>query len=132
MPLTNPGDNFDVDLDFGRHWENEACRLLEGHGRLEVKADRLWHRTGNLVFERKFKGRPSGLAATKADWWVTVLTDPKDHMKPHCIMMHRPKTLKETLNRLTRLGRATKLLGGDDKNSELVVVPIGEIFSTCT
>ena len=127
MPLTNPGDNFDVDLDFGRHWENEACRLLEGHGRLEVKADRLWHRTGNLVFERKFKGRPSGLTTSKAKWWVIVLTSPKNPDESECIMIWDTKKLKSRLNALTRNGKASKLLGGNDKQSELVVVSIKDL-----
>tara|TARA_Y100000588_G_scaffold362827_1_gene424902 strand:+ start:275 stop:670 length:396 start_codon:yes stop_codon:yes gene_type:complete len=127
MPLTTPGHNWDVDVDFGRHWEKEACRLLEGHGRLEVKADRLWHRTGNLAFERRYRGHPSGLSITEADWWVTVLTSPKDPMEAHCIMLHRPKALKRILNNLLRRGKASKLKGGDGGKSELVVVNVGDL-----
>lgn len=104
--------------------------MLEGHGRLEVKADRLWHRTGNLAFERKYKGNPSGLSTTQADWWVTVLTSPKNHMEAHCIMLHRPKVLKRILNRLLSRGIASKLKGGDGGKSELVVVNVGDLAGT--
>jgi hypothetical protein len=41
----------------------------------EVKADRLAHRTGNLVIEFQCNKKPSGLTATKADYWYYFVVD---------------------------------------------------------
>ena len=127
MPQTKPGNNWDVDLDFGLAWEKRVCSMFEGDGSLEIKADRKWHETGNLVFERRYRGQPSGLSTSEAKWWVIILTSPDDPHKSECNMIWDTKKLKSRLNALTRNGKASKLLGGYEKQSELVVVPIKDL-----
>ncbi len=87
-----------TDLELGQSYEDEAIRLLGGSGRtikkapkdkafsdwdfclddesFEVKADRLAHRTGNLVIEHTCNGRPSGIRSTKAEWWCYFVLNP--------------------------------------------------------
>jgi hypothetical protein len=39
---------------------------------IEVKNDRASHRTGNVVIEDSYGGRPSGIETTKATWWAYI------------------------------------------------------------
>lgn len=41
----------------------------------EVKADKLAYRTGNLPIEFQCNNKPSGLTATKADYWIIFAVD---------------------------------------------------------
>lgn len=41
----------------------------------EVKRDRRTHETGNVVIEFESSGRPSGIAVTKADFWMYIVDD---------------------------------------------------------
>lgn len=74
-----PGRRFDfgTDLKFGHVGEALVAQFLDslGDGSFEVKSDR--YRNGRMVVETsqnpKLAGyKPSGLAVTKAAWWVYV------------------------------------------------------------
>lgn len=66
---------WDIDLRFGLEGENEIRELLKLKG-LEVKKDRIWHKTGNLFIEVMCWSQTlqdwekSGLSVTKASHWV--------------------------------------------------------------
>ena len=53
----------------GKHSEYDLW-IPELHQSVEVKRDYKSNHTGNLVVEVYMYGKPSGLCATKADWWV--------------------------------------------------------------
>jgi hypothetical protein len=61
--------HFDLDLEFGQVYEKKLQDLLTEKGRIEVKTDRMAHSTGNIVVEFESRGKPSGIATTKADYW---------------------------------------------------------------
>jgi hypothetical protein len=70
--------DFDLDLERGRVKEDLARRLLaDDNDRLtvECKADDRAYDTGNHYAELSCKGRPSGLATTKATYWAVGLPD---------------------------------------------------------
>ena len=52
---------------------------------VEVKADRLSKKTGNVAIECSYGGEPSGLKATKATWWVYATEDKYYWIKPEAI-----------------------------------------------
>lgn len=83
---------------FVHHWLNECCdlsgwtvehaprgqfkdwdvRLTHVDGNkcdVEVKSDTRAAQTGNIAIEFACSGRPSGIAATKADWWVHFISE---------------------------------------------------------
>lgn len=72
--------DYDIRVDFARGEiaENKLATLLGEGATIEVKTDFRCQDTGNIYFEYKCKGKPSGLATTKADWFViavgTVMT----------------------------------------------------------
>ena len=65
-------DNFAYDLEVGQNGENIFADLLTGK-KIEVKTDFQASRTGNLYIEFECWGKQSGLATTKADFWVFLI-----------------------------------------------------------
>lgn len=83
---------FDTSLEVGHIREDELIKLFRDKGHkpipipgkfsgfdfflantkqgYEVKQDWKAHYTGNVVVEIEMFGKPSGLMATKADWWI--------------------------------------------------------------
>ena len=115
---------FDIDLKFGEEYEYSLARILS-LGKIEVKTERdKWKKTGNIAIELMNHSRLSGLTVTKADWWAQVLTYRRNIES--VILIPVPK-LKKLVKRLVKEGKANIVIGGDDKASELVLVPIKEI-----
>jgi hypothetical protein len=83
---------FDIDLKRGKYYEEEvlnkiktkysSAHLIEGKCKewdifipelnfgVEVKFDIESKKTGNIVVEIEFDGKPSALSTTKSEWWV--------------------------------------------------------------
>lgn len=131
MPQTEPKHNFDIDLDFGQIWERRICNIFENNGSLEVKADRMWWNSGNLAFEFQCNGKPSGIAASKATWWVSVLTNQDDPNNTDLILIWKTEELKELLRSLIREKKAEVKNGGDGMRAQLVLVKIDDLLPSC-
>ena len=71
--------DFDLDLSVGHEGEALVNELLTGGKTIEVKTDLKWKNTGNLYIEtvcwshNNSEWYPSGLYATKAEYWAFVL-----------------------------------------------------------
>ena len=93
MPKTDyKKENFDIDLDFGQIHEEKVRKLFEGKGGIEVKTERdMWKRTGNIAIEVSYRGSPSGLSSTNADWWVHILSDNGEIDTAFMFEVHRLK-----------------------------------------
>ena len=76
MPVTEEiQQKFDHDLEFGRLGEDFVKAFQSENTKVEVKTERdIWKTTGNIVFEIRCKGKPSGISKTKADYWAQILT----------------------------------------------------------
>ena len=61
---------FTHDNDFGVIAEDWINDLFSNGKIIEIKSDRIIHRTGNLFIEYESRGNPSGLATTTADYWI--------------------------------------------------------------
>tara|TARA_Y100000114_G_scaffold157064_1_gene186875 strand:+ start:2765 stop:3331 length:567 start_codon:yes stop_codon:yes gene_type:complete len=147
MPRTPKGSNFDLDLEFGGKLEDQLCRIFEGEGSVEVKADRLWSVKGNLVFEymRQDPNSPdgyvrTGLLTTKANWWCNVLV--KEEIVSGPTEKRRTKwrtkgmriwpveQLMYMLKHLLAQGRAWVVGGGDGKRTRMICVPLNCLCET--
>ena len=128
MPQTEPKSNFDVDLDFGQIWERRVCNIFEGKGSLEIKADKAWHRTGNLAFEFKCNGKKSGIAASEATWWVSVLTNKDDSHNTDLILIWKTEQLRDLLRQLVKDGKAVLRVGGDGSRAEMVIASVDDLI----
>lgn len=117
---------FDIDLKFGKHFEELIDDIFKGVYKSEVKTERdKWIGYGNMVIETEYNGKPSGLERTEADVWVHnfayqgelifSLLIPTDVLKDIVHTMVTDKT-----------ARVTK--GGDSWKSKLTLVPLKEIL----
>jgi hypothetical protein len=128
MPISEDyiNNNFDIDLDFGKVGEKYLEQVFEGDGRIEVKTERdIWATTGNIAIELRYKGRLSGLSDTDAKMWMQLLTIDGVFKGGFIIPV---KKLKERIKELYESGVVRLVMGGDDKQSHLALLPINKVF----
>jgi len=113
---------WDFDLARGLEGEGIVQGLLQGGSKVEVKRDYIASTSGNIAIEYDYRGRPSGIAVTEADWWAIVV-----HRKgfDDTVILIETKRLKE----LCRRHYGNRIKGGDDHASKMVLVPVCEILS---
>ena len=108
---------FDIDLEFGEEGE----RLIESvikSGKIECKRDRLTGKTGNLAIEYMYRGKPSGISTTEADWWAFLIEG--------SILMVETERLKDIAREYLKDGHVVD--GGDDMASKIILVPVTEFL----
>ena len=121
--ILNNNNKFDIDLQYGQVREEELSDILQNE-KIEVKTERdKWKETGNICIEFRCRGKPSGIAVTEAKWWVHVLADGDD---TSCMLMFPTEKLKEIARKYYANGKIVN--GGDDNLSEMVLLPLKEIF----
>lgn len=117
--------DFDLDLEFGEKYEDCLAEILN-RGKVEVKTERdLWAETGNIAIEIRCNSRPSGLSVTKADYWAHIMT--KGGEIKFMVILPVP-TLKRRVKHLLKGGLAKIVNGGDNRASELILVPMGSLI----
>ena len=126
MPLTKEKSNFDADLDFGKISEQEVVDMFESDWRIEVKTERdTWMRTGNIAFEIRYKGNPSGISTTKATWWIQALNYNNQNIM---MLTFKISLLRVILKRMVKEKIAEIKKGGDDNNSTIILTPIYKLM----
>lgn len=108
--------NFDIDLRYGNIGEELVLSLLNGGQKIEVKTDRMAHKTGNIAIEFQCRGRLSGIATSEADYWAFVLNDNK------FILFIKTDILRAIARLYYEKGFIKK--GGDDKASDMILIPL--------
>ena len=127
MPLTEGYcKEFDLDLQFGKMGEKFVQDVLEGDSKIEIKTERdIWKTTGNIAIEIRYKGENSGITTTEASTWIHLLSY-KDVIEGG--FMLNVKKLKERIKELKKEGKINIVMGGDENQSQMVLIPIKEIF----
>jgi hypothetical protein len=122
--LSKYNPDFDLDLKFGEKYEDCLAEILN-KGKVEVKTERdIWYDTGNIAIEVRYKGRPSGLSTTKADYWAHIMT--KDGSMKF-ILLFPVEVLRKRVKYLFKNNKAKKIMGGDNNQSELVLISLNEV-----
>ena len=117
--------NFDLDLNFGQIYEEKVRDIFEGDGSIEGKTERdIWQKTGNIAIEIRYRGKPSGISSTDAKWWIHILSNDNDI---ETALMFKVEKLKKKIKQMVMLGMARIVVGGDNDNSEIVLLPIDKI-----
>ena len=113
--------NFDICLEFGEKYENEFQKIIEGK-KIEVKTERdWWQKSGNIAIEVECYGKPSGIMATEADYWVHILADgDKDFVR----MIFDTSTVKKLAKKYMKNIKS----GGDGNQSRFILIPLSELF----
>ena len=116
-------DTFAYDLEFGQIREQRLSEILLNK-KIEVKTERgKWVDTGNLAIEIECRGKPSGLAATEAEYWMHIL---EVNGKEFCSLLFPVHALKTLLKSIKNPHIVN---GGDDYAARLVLVPVADIFT---
>lgn len=117
---------FDVDLQFGKHFEEMIDDIFKGVHTSEIKTERdQWVGYGNMVVETAHRDKPSGLTRTESDLWIhnfaykgelvfSIMT-PVERLKQVVALMAEDK-----------VSRKTK--GGDGWKSELHLLPLAQLL----
>ncbi len=108
---------FDIDLAYGVAREDALAAVLR-RGTVEVKSDRGATTTGNVFVEYEYRGRPSGIAVTQADWWAFETA-------PERFTLIRTDELRALARRVYRARGPVR--GGDDLASRGVLVRVSEL-----
>ena len=115
--------DFDKDLKYGQDRENRIVSILDAKKtKVEVKTERdWWFKTGNIAIEVECNGKPSGIMATKADYWIHILADGD---KDYCRLIFDTPIVKRLAKKYIKNIKS----GGDGWRSRFVLVPLSEIF----
>jgi len=126
MPNIEELKKFDIDLAFGEKGEEFVRDVLQGNGKVEVKTERdKWEGTGNIAIEIRCNGKLSGLSATESKTWVHLLSV-NDKIRGGFIF--DTDYLKDIVKSLVKDGKAKVTMGGDFNSSQMVLLPIKELF----
>ena len=127
----NPRKNFEYDLEFGEFYEKKLLDILTNK-KLEIKTERginnkanKWNVTGNLFIEISYKGKPSGIRKTKSEYWMQLL---EFEGGLYGSVMLPTQTLYNMVREHYQTKKWKTVMGGDDNQSEGVLVPLSEVF----
>jgi hypothetical protein len=117
--------DFDINLLEGQLKETALYETLSGNGAtIEVKRDYASSRTGNVAIELNCNGKPSGILATKADWWAIVLDG--NRYNSEVVVMVKTNRLK----RLMGEGAPKRIVnGGDGMRAQMVLLPVEQLLA---
>ena len=127
MPLTEGYcKGFDLDLEYGKMGEEFVQKVMEGNTKIEVKTERdIWKTTGNIAIEIRCNGRPSGISTTEADTWVHLLA--YNGIIEGGFLL-KVRVIKDMIKKLHKSGSLNIKMGGDNNASQMVLLPIKELF----
>lgn len=118
--------DFELQAAEAKQAEDKLRKALAG-AKVELKTERgQWHEKGNIVIEYESHGKPSGLAATKADYWVHELRTHDDETLVY--MMFPIPMLNRLCNELMDEGRHNWRPGGEGKKMEMILVNLSTLF----
>ena len=88
--------DFDIDLKYGQIKEQKVKDMFE-NCTIEVKSERnWWKKTGNIAVEYEYRGKPSGIYATKSDYWFHRLEEGAEEF---CTLVFKTSTLKRIVDK---------------------------------
>lgn len=120
-------NDFQYDLKVGQLAEKTIGKLLMlDDSTIEVKLDLLTQKTGNIAIEYRSRGKKSGISTTRAKYWAFVISMENKEYEEFPIVVVTTNYLKEIARKHYKLGHITR--GGDNNTSEMVLVPIKDIF----
>ena len=114
--------SFTHDLNFGEKAEDWINELFSNGKHIEVKNDRLIHKTGNLFIEYESRNKPSGLAITSAEYWIYRLSELDS------ALIFPTKALKQVCRVYYKENLYLKN-GGDNNSSKGFLIPLTRLLN---
>ena len=123
-PSTQDRKKFDLDLQYGEVREQMVADMLQNK-KIEVKSERdVWQRTGNIAIEYECYGKPSGINATKSDYWFHNLCIGEDTF---ATLVFDTKSLKRIID---KLDHKKSVSGGDNNAARMYLLNLQKLFSS--
>ena len=117
---------FDHDLAFGKLGEDFVKNFQSENNKIEVKTERdIWKTTKNIAIEIRCRGKKSGISVTEAQTWIHLLSY-KNKIEGGFIF--QTKYLKDKIVEMYENKTIKIVMGGDDNMSQMVLIPIKELF----
>jgi hypothetical protein len=121
----NKDSKFDIDLRVGEEYEDSLAKILSLE-KVEVKTEiDKWKETGNIAIEIRCRGKLSGLSVTQASYWAHILSY-RGYIKS--VILLPVDELKRITKEMLASNNARITMGGDDNESELILVPLKKIW----
>jgi hypothetical protein len=114
--------SFTHDLNFGEKAEDWINELFSNGKHIDVKNDRLIHKTGNLFIEYESRDKPSGLATTTAEYWIYRLSELDS------ALIFPTKSLKQVCRGYYKQNIFLKN-GGDSNTSKGFLIPLTRLLN---
>ena len=122
-PCVADRKKFDIDLQYGKVREKRVADMLQDK-KIEVKSERdMWVRTGNIAVEYECYGKPSGINATKSDYWFHNLCINEDIF---ATLVFKVDNLKKIID---NLDSKRSVSGGDHNASRMWLLNIQKLFA---
>jgi hypothetical protein len=113
----------DALIDEKRLGDIFAAKKIE---KIELKTEEWqWEKTGNICIEFRWRGAPSGIAITEADYWVHELTRSDNTL---CYLMFPIERLKE-LCRVAYKAGDVRFNVGDNGYSDVILLKLKDILN---
>ena len=123
-PTVADRKKFDLDLAYGKVREQRIADMLQDK-KIEVKSERdLWMKTGNIAIEYECYGKPSGIAATEADFWFHNLCVGD---KTFATLVFDVPSLRTIVD---NLDYKRSVSGGDNYASRMYLLNLQKLFSS--
>jgi hypothetical protein len=118
----NNDKRFDIDLEYGKVFEQKVADMLQ-NSKIEVKTERdMWSKTGNIVIEFESRGRPSGIATTEADYWFHNLAIGNDIVMTLVFPVFKLRSyITKNMPKMIR--------GGDDNTSRMYLISLTDLVT---
>jgi hypothetical protein len=115
---------FDIQLGAARNDEDRLAAVLQ-NSKIELKTESFqWEQTGNIFIEYKSRGKPSGIAATQADYWCHELVRGNGTV---FYLLMQTERLKQICRRKLNTP-ADKQFSGDDLAQRGIVLRISDLL----
>ena len=126
QPAKKDRKKFDLDLKYGQVKEKIVADMLQDK-KIEVKSERgMWLKTGNIAIEYECYGKPSGINATKSDYWFHNLCVGDEVF---ATLVFETKMLKKIINASINENQVRSVSGGDHNASKMYLMNIQNLFS---
>ena len=123
----NNDKKFDLQLSQALQAERRLGEIFTASKieKIELKTETWqWEQTGNICVEYRFNGKPSGIAATQADYWVHELRRDNETL---CYLMFPMDRFKKVAKHFYDIGYKRDK-SGDNGKSEVVLIPLNEVL----
>lgn len=119
--MYNNTKDFDFDLSRGNLSERQIGKILQlDKDKFETKSEfGFWQKSGNLCIEIEYRGKPSGLKATKAKYWI------------HRFMVDDETCIGQVILEVRILKKIVRKFISDNKNQKYKIIRmLGDGFNS--